>query len=161
SVQLGATARLPCRLIAVKVPTIVAAQRKRRLRREAKRRGHNLSAERLRGAEWNIFATNVPGEKLSIQEVLVLARSRWQIELLFKLWKSQGCIDEWRTRNPLRIMCEVYAKLLAMLIQHWLLLVSCWADMWQGGRSMVKAAGTVRQYALPIAAQFGQVRRLG
>jgi len=159
-VQLGASVRLPCRLIAVKVPAQVAGQRKRKLRQDAKRRGHNLSRERLRAAEWNIFATNVPQEKLSIQEALVLARARWQIELLFKLWKSHARIDEWRTANPQRIMCEVYAKLLGVVIQHWLLLVSCWADMWSEGRSMVKAAGTVRQYALHIAAAFGKIARL-
>jgi hypothetical protein len=159
-VQLGATQRLPCRLIAVKVPADVAAQRKRKLRQQAKRRGHNLSRERLKQAQWNIFVTNVPTEKLSIQEALVLARCRWQIELLFKLWKSHGRIDEWRTRNAQRIMCEVYAKLLAMVIQHWLLLVSCWAGMWEEGRSMVKAASTVRQYALHLAVAFGKAARL-
>ena len=158
--QLGKTQRLPCRLIAVKVPAQIAAQRRRKLRQDAKRRGHNLSRERLKQAEWNIFATNVPTEMLNIHEALVLARARWQIELLFKLWKSHGGIDEWRTRNPQRIMCEVYAKLLGMVIQHWLLLVSCWADMWARGHSMVKAAGTVRQYALHLAVAFGKAYRL-
>src|SRR5207237_2224586 len=83
AVELGAGERLPCRLVAVKVPAQVAAQRRRKLRKEAKRRGHNLSAERLKQAEWNIFATNVPAEKLNVMEVLVLvlARARWQIEL--------------------------------------------------------------------------------
>ncbi|MGA7730936.1 MAG: IS4 family transposase [Chloroflexia bacterium] len=162
AVQLGAIQRLPCRLVAVRVPVKIAAQRRSKLRQEAKRRGRNVSSERLRQTDWNILATNVPIEKLSIEEVLVLARSRWQIELLFKLWKSHGGIDEWRTQNPVRIMCEVYAKLLAMVIQHWLLLISCWADMWVGGRSMVKAAGVVRQYVLhiAIAAQFGKAHRL-
>jgi hypothetical protein len=160
AVQLGATVRLPCRLIAVKVPSHVAQQRRRKLRQQAKRRGHNLSAQRLEQADWNILASNVPADKLSLAEATVLARSRWQIELLFKLWKSEGRIDEWRTKNPERIMCEVYAKLLAMVIQHWLLLVSCWADIWEVGRSTVKAASTVRQYALHIACQFGKIRRL-
>ena len=159
-VELGVTERLPCRLVAVKVPAQVAQQRRRKLRKDSKRRGHNLSAERLKQADWNIFATNVPVEKLNVTEVLVLARSRWQIELLFKLWKESGRIDEWRSQNPQRIMCEVYGKLLAMVIQHWLLLVSCWADMWGEGRSMVKAAGTIRQYTLCIAAQLGKTRGL-
>jgi hypothetical protein len=154
-VQMGAKERLPCRLVAVKVPAAIAAKRRCKLRKEAKRRGHNVSAERLQQADWNIFATNVPVEKLSLAEVLVLARARWQIELLFKLWKSGGRIDEWRTQKPQRIMCEVYAKLLAMVVQHWFLLVSCWADMWVEGRSMTKAAGIVRQCAMHIACQLG------
>jgi len=39
-----------------------------------------------------------------------------------------GAIDEWQTANPARILYELYAKLLDMLVQHWLLLLSCWDD---------------------------------
>ncbi|MBI1929081.1 hypothetical protein HYR99_33150 [Candidatus Poribacteria bacterium] len=34
---------------------------------------------------------------------MILARVRWQIELLFKLWKNQGYLDEWRSQKPWRI----------------------------------------------------------
>ncbi len=49
----------------------------------------------------------------------MLVRERWQIELLFKLWKPYGCLDEWRTSHPWRILCEVDAKLMGLLLQHW------------------------------------------
>jgi hypothetical protein len=45
-------------------------------------------------------------------------------------------------------LCEVYAKLLAMVVQHWLLLTGCWS---YPDRSLVKAAQTVRQHALHLA----------
>ena len=63
--------------------------------------------------------------------------ARWQIELLWKLGKQWGAIDEWQTANPSRILCELYAKLLGMLVKHWLLLLSCWDDP---HRSFVGAA---------------------
>jgi hypothetical protein len=50
------------------------------------------------------------------------------VELLFKLWKSQGHLDEWQSTNPAHILCELYAKLLAMLVEHWMLVESCWDD---------------------------------
>jgi hypothetical protein len=93
---------------------------------------------------WTIVVTNVPRARLSIPEALVLLRLRWQIERLFRLWKEQGQIDDWRTKNPWRILCELYGKLAAMLIQHWLIQVGCWQDPW---RSLVKAAAVVRREA--------------
>ena len=85
--------------------------------------------------------TNVPAELLSVEEALVLARARWHIELLFKLWKQHGQIDEWRSQKPWAILCEVYAKLIAMIFQHWLLLLGCWH---LPDRSLVKASQAVR-----------------
>ena len=157
-ILLGVTQRLPARLLAVRVPQEVADQRRRRLRAEAQRRGKAVSAARLALAAWTILVTNVPGDLLSVREALVVARTRWQIELLFKLWKSQGRIDESRSSKPWRVLCEVYAKLLAMVVQHWLFLVSCWA---YPDRSLPKAAHTVRQHALHLAAPFGEITQLG
>jgi hypothetical protein len=147
-VLLGAEQRLAARLLAVRVSDEVANARRRRIRSEAARRGQTPSATRLAWAAWTILVTDVPPEGLSLREALVLARARWQIELLFKLWKSHGHIDESRSAKPWRILCEVYAKLLAMLIQHWLLLIGCWA---YPNRSLIKAAQTIRQHALHLA----------
>ncbi len=156
-IRLGATHQLPARLLAVRVPQEVADQRRRRLRAEARRKGKTVSATRLALAAWTILVTNVPPDRLSIQEALVLARTRWQIELLFKLWKSQGRVDESRSSKPWRVLCEVYAKLLAMVVQHWLFLVSCWA---YPDRSLSKAAQTVRKHALHVASAFQEPTQL-
>ena len=85
-------------------------------------------------------------------------RARWQIELLFKLWKSHGHIDESRSGKPWRVLCEVYAKLLAMVVQHWLLLTGCWA---YPDRSLVKAAQTVRHHAMHLASALACPVALG
>jgi hypothetical protein len=156
-VTLGVRHRLPARLLAVRVPPAVAAERRRRLRAEGRRRGQPVSRSRLAWADWTIVITNVPPERLTLDEALVLYRARWQIELLFKLWKSQGRIDDWRTAKPWRVLCEVYAKLLAMLVQHWLLLVSCWHAP---DRSLTKAAQTIRTLAPLLAAAVASAGHL-
>ena len=71
-----------------------------------------------------------------------LLRARWQIELLFKLGKDQGLIDEWGSQKPWHILCELYAKLLAMVIQHWTILLGCWDDP---SHSLTQAAGVLRE----------------
>ncbi len=74
------------------------------------------------------MVTNIPATLLQAQEVLLLYRARWQVELLFKLWKSHGSVDAWSSVHPHHILCEFSAKLLAMLVEHWVLLESCWDD---------------------------------
>src|SRR5512135_207730 len=147
AIVLSDSHHLPCRLIAVRVPTKVAAERRRRLRRDARKKGQSVSHLSLQLAAWTLFVTNVPSAKLSVAEVLVVGQCRWQIELLFDLWKTHGKVDHSRSRQPWRILCEVYAKLLALVIQHWLVLVGCWQ---YPDRSWRKASKTIRRYALQI-----------
>lgn len=147
-VRVGRTQRLPARLLVQRVPQEVADQRRRRIRQTARDKGRTPSALVLALADWTLLITNVPPALLSLDEALVLMRVRWQIELIFKLWKSHGQIDQWRSGKPARIRCEVYAKLLAMLLQQWIFLVGCWRFP---DRSLVKAAQVVRDYALELA----------
>jgi hypothetical protein len=148
AVRLGANARLQARLLAVKVPPEVAAERRRRIKEQARSRGQKISHDRLALAEWTLLVTNLPYQLLALDEALLLARLRWQIELLFKLWKSKGQIATWRTRNPWRIVCELYAKLIAMVFQHWFFLLGNWS---LPERSWLKATHTVRQHAIVLA----------
>jgi hypothetical protein len=151
AVLLGVQEQLPCRLVAVRVPDAVRDLRRRRLKDEARRRQQPVTAERLRLAAWTIYVTNVPLSLLSVAEAMALARVRWQIELLIKLWKSHGRIDESRSSKQWRILCEVYAKLLAMLIQHWFLLISCWRYT---DRSLAKAAKIIQKHARHLEIMF-------
>jgi hypothetical protein len=101
--------------------------------------------------------TNIPQELLSLEEAFVLTRVRWQIELLFKLWKSHGRVDAWRTTNPERILCEVYAKLLALVCQHWLIAGCGWSDP---ERSLFKAAQVIRSSVVDLAGALASTAHL-
>jgi hypothetical protein len=151
SITLGAHARVPCRLIAFRVPQEVADQRRRRLRAQACKQGRMVSERSLRLCGWTILVTNVPPKLLSSTETLVLARTRWQIELLFKLWKSHGAVDDARSGKPEHVLCAMYAKLLAMVVQHWVMLTSLWA---YPDRSLAKAAQEVQKHARSLATAF-------
>src|SRR5258707_1264251 len=64
------------------------------------------------------------------------------IELLYKLWKQEGQVDEWRTANRWRVLCELYAKLIGAVLQHWLMVLFAWQEP---QRSLVKLAQVVRE----------------
>lgn len=145
---IGVHHRLPVRLIATRVSPAVAA---------TQRQGQPVSPARLRWADWPSLITNAPPAQLTAEEALVLARVRWQIELLFKLWKDQGLGDEWRSTQPWCILSEGSAKLIAVVVQHWLLVVSCWHDP---ERSLVQAAQTIRQEAVLRAHALTGLRSL-
>ena len=147
-VLLGSGCRLPVRLLAAPVSPEVAAQRRCRLKERARKTGRAASREGLRRCGWTLLITNAPANLMSLDDALTLMRVRWQIELLFKLWKQHGGVERWRSENRWRILCEVCAKLIAMVILHWTMLMGCWADP---RRSLVKAAGVVRSYAAMLA----------
>ena len=137
-----------------------AQRRQEKLRQEATSQHRQISPEVLALAHWTVFVTNVPTRLLSLEEALEIGRARWQIELLFKLWKSEGQIDESTSQKPYRVLCELYAKLVAMVVQHWVLLVSGWEHV---DRSLVKMAQTVRRCAWELAKAVGrrlEVRRI-
>jgi hypothetical protein len=151
--------RLVVRVILERVPPEVAEQRRQHLRETAQDQGREPEAETLWLADWTIVLTNAPVRLLGAEEVLVVLRLRWQIEWLFRLWKEHGHLDEWRSRDPWRILCELYAKLMAMVIQQWLITVGCWHDP---HRSLVKAAQVVRREAgrLMVALCDGTLERV-
>ncbi len=156
-VLVGAKQRLPMRLLLLRVPKEVGDQRREDLLRDAQRRGQTVSEETLRLADWTILITDVPAKHLRFEEALVLLRERWQMELLYKLWKRDAQVDEWRTTNPWRVLCELYAKLIGALIQHWLIVLFAWQDP---QRSLVKLAQVVRDTSWTIMPALAGGRRL-
>lgn len=156
-IKLGGEEQLECRIVAVRVNKQVADERRRRLKDKARRNCGKVKKEALELAEWSVYVTNVEEEKLELKEVYALARARWQIELIFKMWKSQGKIDEWRSKKGWRISCEVYAKLLGMLIQHWIVIMSGWK---YEDRSIFKAGKVVQMLAPQLATAMRSVREL-
>ena len=157
AVRLGREDQVEARLLAVRAPQEVVDQRRRRLRQEAKSKGEMVSALRLALAAWSVFVTTIPPELLTVAEALILSRARWQIELLIKLWKSHGQIDLVREVQPWRVLCELYGRLLGQIVQHWVVLISCWEDT---ARSLPKAAQTLRTHWLMLACAMPTRARL-
>ncbi|WJW70326.1 IS4 family transposase (plasmid) [Candidatus Chlorohelix allophototropha] len=143
-VEVGVKERLRCRLVAWQVPSGVVQTRQQAFKELARKQQRPVSAERQALSYWSVYLTNLSQEQASPAEVAVLYRLRWQIELLFKLWKSGGGLERWHSHKPWAILCEIYAKLIGQIIQHWLVLAGVWQE---AERSLIKASRIVRAHA--------------
>jgi hypothetical protein len=137
--------KLALRLLAVRVPPAVAEERRRRVIQDAKKRGRPVSQKKLELCEWNVLVTNAPAEKISISDGWELRRVRWQIELVFRVFKSEGGLETTQARSRQRVLTELYAKLLAMVVLRWVLLAAGYVQLRHSGqpaaRRVKKRAG--------------------
>jgi hypothetical protein len=146
-VTVGQDEGLPCRLLAVRCPEEVRQRRLRKLEQKARKKGRLVSARQRLMCGWLVLITDLAADQLTIDEAWVLYRARWQIELLFKLWKSHGRLDQSRGERPERVLCEMLAKLLAMLMKHWLILL---AGPWLDGKAALTKVRRLRRLLIEL-----------
>lgn len=119
AVALGQTeeSRLgPVRLMAYRLKEESANRRRAQLREKCRTHGRQPTATALELAGWLILLTNAPAELVPTAAVGFLYRVRWQVELVFKQWKSVLRLDVLPSQNDCRVQCEVWARLLAALL---------------------------------------------
>lgn len=109
---------LKIRLIAEKAPDGVANERRRKVRQKAKKRKKKYvpSARYLYLLGWSLYITNTSKESLPTDAVRLVYTIRWQIELVFKAWKSYHGLTELRGKRPERIECFIYGRLIMMVL---------------------------------------------
>jgi len=115
-VIIGKEEKLPVRIVIELMPDEVFEKRIRKINKTNKKKGHITSTEYINRARFNIFITNIPKEKIPAQAVTTLYKIRWQVELIFKVWKSTFCIHKTRKMKYKRWLCLLYAKLLIVVI---------------------------------------------
>lgn len=136
--------KLKLRLLAVRVPAEIAEQRRAAVRADAKKRGREVSEKKLELCDWNILVTNAPRGLISAYDGWELRRVRWQIEVVFKVFKSGGGLEKTQARSPERVQSELYAKLLALLVQRWVQLAAGYVML---RHSVIRTAAKVRKRA--------------
>ena len=107
----------PTRLIIEKLPDSVVNERRRKMHKEAESRGKQLSAEKIFFAAFNFYITNAPAVLLPASCCRFLYSIRWQIELVFKAWKSHLQIHKFVVKyRPERVETTILAKLIFVTI---------------------------------------------
>ena len=125
-ILIGRKEMLPVRIIMIRLPAKQAQERIRKAKKDRDKR-LNHSEEYYLWLQYNVFITNVEEETLSAKEMAEVYKIRWQIEILFKSWKSgghlqtvlhEGCTNIHRVKTTIYlllmffclIMQKVYVK---------------------------------------------------
>jgi hypothetical protein len=107
---------IPVRLIVVRKPAEAAEAERRRILREASRKGRTANPKTLKAAAFFLVLTSVPQPVLSAEKVLALYRLRWQVEMAFKRMKGLLHLGELPVKDPQLAHGYLCAKLLAALM---------------------------------------------
>ena len=129
AIVLGAYERIPTRLIAVRMPEAIVNERRRQAHAAAKKAGYTPTQAHLTLLAWNLFITNVPATVWSAPTVAVAYSLRWQVELVFRGWKSGLHVATLTTTTKYSPLCYLYGRMLLILLTSALsspLRVSLW-----------------------------------
>jgi hypothetical protein len=110
------------RLIVAIVPEHVYEERIKKVNKYNKVKGWKTTDDYKARCRFNLFITNVPSitnapsKNISLQEVMLLYRLRWQVELMFKNWKSVCAIHKLQPMKYERFTCLLFAKLILIVV---------------------------------------------
>src|SRR6266540_5708072 len=145
AVVLGARERMAARLIVVRMPEAIVNERRRQARAEAKKRGYTPSQAHLTLLAWNLFITNVPATVWPPQTVCVAYSLRWQVELVFKTWKSGLHLATVTTTTKHSTLCYLYGRMLLIFLTY-ALCPTLRATVWQQQQRELSLLKLVRHF---------------
>src|SRR5690625_511616 len=115
-IQLGVKGKnkFHARVIVQRLTEEQQKQRDTYLKERRRKGGHTQSANKKNHIQ--ILATNITQEEIDEQTLYPLYSLRWQVEILFKTWKSLFEIDDVRAMNADRFYCHLYGTLIHILL---------------------------------------------
>jgi len=139
TVYLGAE-KFKTRFIIYLMPEREVEKRLRNAHKINKKKGRkNLpTKEYLARAYFNLFITNASKRQISTKMVWPVYTLRWQIELIFKIWKTICGIEKVKKVKKNRLECYLYAKLI--------LIVLGWKIIWKTAQNLFRAENKPLSY---------------
>jgi hypothetical protein len=118
AIFLGAKERVASRLVAYRLPEPIVNARRRIAKKNAKKKGYTPSQAHLTLLAWNLFITNVPRTIWKTETVGKVYPIRWQVELIFKSWKSYLHLASIKTKKAAPTLCYLYGRMLLILLNY-------------------------------------------
>lgn len=142
---IGAKDQGAARLIASRVPETRVNERRRKARKNAKRKGYTPSQAHLTLLAWNLFITNVSRTIWKTETVVKVYPVRWQIEIIFKSWKSSLHLASIKTKKEDTTLCYLYGRMLFILLNY-ALCPQMRATLWLRKRRALSVLKLVRHF---------------
>ena len=118
AIFLGAKEQVASRLVAYRLPESVVNERRRLAKKKAKKKGYTPSQAHLALLAWNLFITNVPRTIWKTETVGTAYPIRWQVELIFKSWKSSLHLASIKTKKADTTLWYLYGRMLLILLNY-------------------------------------------
>lgn len=142
----------PVRLLIYLLPSDVVAKRVRDKRQEATKKGRPEPTKKFRVRQnFNLLITNTSDAQISLEAGYEIYRLRWQVELIFKSWKSLFAINKVKDVKLQRLECYIYGKLILLMI-GWRLFCALNAGLYQVAKVLLSQYKFFKAFrrALPI-----------
>ena len=111
--------KLKVRMIIESVPQEHFAKRQRKKQRQNETRNAQSYHENTwLLCSYNVYITNADIQLLPTELTRLLYALRWQIEIIFKIWKSVFDIDKVKQMTIFRFQCYLYGRLMAILLSQ-------------------------------------------
>ncbi|OXT14599.1 hypothetical protein B9K06_25530 [Bacillus sp. OG2] len=104
------------RLILYKLTPGQIKKREKKREKTEKKKGVKLSHPTKKLYKLNMFISNIPQQSVPKEEIHLIYSLRWQIEILFKTWKSLFQIHKVKKMKLERFECHLYGTLISLLI---------------------------------------------
>ncbi|MGL5036460.1 MAG: transposase [Aeromonas sp.] len=116
NIYIGAKKELKPRLIIAKLSADQTEKRANKLMANTKKQRGTISERSVSWNSLNAYITNVEDSILNTEEIHLFYSLRWQVELMFKVWKSIFKINLVKKVKIQRFKCFLYGRLIALLL---------------------------------------------
>lgn len=113
---IGKDQKLPARVILYRLTDVQVQKRRKDQAYKEKKKGMKYSEKSKRLTGINVYITNIAWEIVPKEHIHDLYSLRWQVEIVFKTWKSFFQIDRCKDVKRERLECHLYGQLIAILI---------------------------------------------
>lgn len=142
-VHIGKKKEIHARLVVYLADHATYEKRLRKTGKQAKSYGHNVSDDFKAKARLNLYITNTDKKDIPTPQVQKVYGLRWQIELVFKIWKSQTAIHRIKEMKIHRFECQLLARLIWLML-HWKLFM--YVAHWLNATTADKTASPWKYY---------------